>query len=151
MPISSQIEKEPLPNFSKPDEWHQVKVLVGGSIKDQLDPRSSHYQFLPLDPKTQNDSTSAVMRSCQVYSLKVTHTGWHAGVVEAYNLSLGLEDIQHLGHWSMGQMEAFYASWNPINGAFMMAHFKNEPYFIECNLIKPLMSITPSYRIAGLR
>lgn len=81
------------------------------------------------------------MRSCQVYSLKVTHTGWHAGVVEAYNLGLGLEDIQHLGHWSMGQMEAFYAPWNPINGAFMMAHFKNEPYFIEHDLITPPLEL----------
>lgn len=141
MPIPSQIEKKPLPDFSKPDEWHRIKVLVGGSVKDRLDPRSSHYRFSPLDPKTQNDSTSAVMRSCQVYSLKVTHTGRHAGVVEAYNLGLGLEDIRHLGRWSMGQMEAFYAPRNPINGAFMMAHFKNEPYFIERDLVTPPLEL----------
>ena len=140
-PISSQVEKEPLPDFSKPDEWHRVKVLVGGSIKDRLNPRSSHYRFSSLDPKTQSDSTSAVMRSCQVYSLKVTHTGRHAGVVEAYNLGLTLEDIRHLGRWSMGQMEAFYAPRNPINGAFAMAHFKNEPYFIERDLVTPPLEL----------
>ncbi|KAF9546720.1 hypothetical protein EC957_009480 [Mortierella hygrophila] len=53
------------------------------------------------------------MDSCQVYFIKVTHTGRHAGVVEAYNLSLGLDDIRHLGGWSIGQMEAFYAPRNP--------------------------------------
>jgi hypothetical protein len=59
-PKSPQAEKEPLPDFSKPDEWHRVKILVGGSVKDRLNPRSSHFRFLSLDPKTQNDSTSAV-------------------------------------------------------------------------------------------
>jgi len=112
---SPQVEKEPLPDFSKPDEWHRVKVLVGGSVKDRLDPRSFHFRVLSLDPKTQNDPTSAAMRSCQVYYLKVTHTGRHAGVVKAYNLGLGLEGIRHLGRWSMGQTEAFYAPRNPIN------------------------------------
>ncbi|GJJ67844.1 hypothetical protein EMPS_00190 [Entomortierella parvispora] len=136
-----EVEKEPLPDFSKPDEWHRVKILVGGSVKDRVDPRSSHFRFLSLDPKTRNDSTSAVMRSCQVYSLKVTHTVRRAGVVKAYNLGLGLEDIRHLGRWSMGQMEAFYAPRNPVNGAFAMAHFQNEPYFIERDFITPPLEL----------
>ncbi|GJJ67805.1 hypothetical protein EMPS_00151 [Entomortierella parvispora] len=136
-----EVEKEPLPDFSKPDEWHRVTILVGGSVKDRVDPSSSHFRLLSLDPKTQNDSTSAVMRSCQVYSLKVTRTGRRAGLVEAYNLGLGLEDIRHLGRWSMGQMEAVNAPRNPVNGAFAMAHFQNEPYFVERDLVTPPLEL----------
>jgi len=28
-----------MPDFSIPDEWHRVEVLVGGGVKDRLDQR----------------------------------------------------------------------------------------------------------------
>jgi hypothetical protein len=83
-----------------------------------------------------------MMNSCQVYSMKVTHTSCHAGVVEAYNLSLGLKDICHLGRWLMGQMEAFYMPQNPVNGAFTMSNFpQHKPYFLLCDLEAPPLSL----------
>jgi hypothetical protein len=82
---------------------------------------------------------ASVMRNCDVYSTKVTHSGRHAGTAEAYKLGLNLDHIRHLGRWVMGQMENFYAPKNPIIGAFYMAHFnkKEEPYLIERDLVSP--------------
>ncbi|KAF9198321.1 hypothetical protein BGZ49_000877 [Haplosporangium sp. Z 27] len=83
------------------------------------------------------------MRSCEVYSTKVTHSGRHAGTAEAYKLGLNLDHIRHLGRWVMGQMENFYAPKNPIIGAFYMAHFNEnqEPYFIERDLLTPPLEL----------
>ncbi|KAF9536139.1 hypothetical protein BGW38_010290, partial [Lunasporangiospora selenospora] len=93
----------------------------------------------PLTPKTQIDSTASVMRTCKVFSTKVTHSGRHAGTSEAYRLGLSLDNIRHLGRWVMGQMEAFYAPKNPIIGAFYMAHFNkpDKPYLLERDLVTP--------------
>lgn len=78
------------------------------------------------------DATEAVMHACNVYSAKLTHAGHHAGVSEAYERGLSMDDIRHLGCWVMGQMENFYAPKNPTRGAFCMAHFgPQEPYFLE--------------------
>ncbi|KAK3805719.1 MAG: hypothetical protein JOS17DRAFT_612678 [Linnemannia elongata] len=83
------------------------------------------------------------MRTCEVYSTKVTHSGRHAGTSEAYRLNLSLDHIRHLGRWVLGQMESFYAPKNPIIGAFYMAHFNkpSEPYLIERDLVTPPLEL----------
>ncbi|KAF9969414.1 hypothetical protein BGZ73_008230, partial [Actinomortierella ambigua] len=84
------------------------------------------------------DATATVMESCEVYSSRLTHSGRHAGCSEAYNRGLSMDDIRHLGRWSMGQMENFYAPKNPTRGAFCLAHFApNEPYILERDLVTP--------------
>lgn len=88
------------------------------------------------------DATAAVMEASYVYSPKLTHSGHHAGVSEAYERGLSLDDIRHLGQWVMGQMENFYAPKNPTRGAFCMAHFSpHEPYFLECDLVMPPLDL----------
>ncbi|KAF8978372.1 hypothetical protein BGZ46_006531 [Entomortierella lignicola] len=93
----------------------------------------------PISLRTQIDTTSAVMRTCRVYSTKVTHTGRHAGTSEAYHLGLNPDHVLHLGRWCMGQMVTSYAPKNPTAGAFYMAHFnkRDEPYFIKRDLVTP--------------
>ncbi|KAG9071718.1 hypothetical protein KI688_005933 [Linnemannia hyalina] len=83
------------------------------------------------------------MRTCDVYSSKVTHSGRHTGTSEAYRLNLSLDHIRHLGRWVMGQMESFYAPKNLITGAFYMAHFNkpSEPYLIERDLVTPPLEL----------
>ncbi|KAF9122110.1 hypothetical protein BGX30_002203 [Mortierella sp. GBA39] len=100
-----------------------------GSTRD-LDQRVKS-RTKALNSKTQIDSTAAVMRTCEVYSTKVTHSGRHAGTSEVYRLNLSLDHIRHLGRW------------NPIIGAFYMAHFNkpNEPYLIERDLVTPPLEL----------
>ncbi|KAI1280072.1 hypothetical protein EDD11_001438, partial [Mortierella claussenii] len=126
------VEKEPIPDFSNPDAWQNIKVLTGGGTPAK---RQEH-RTQALTGKTQIDATASVMRSCEVYSTKVTHSGRHAETTEAYHLGLNMDHIRHLGRWTMGQMEAFYAPKNPTIGAFYMAHFNKpgERYFIERDL-----------------
>ncbi|KAH7030280.1 hypothetical protein BKA57DRAFT_226050 [Linnemannia elongata] len=79
------------------------------------------------------------MRACEIFSVRLTHAGRHAGTKEAFKLGLGIQDIQHLGRWVMNQMMSFYAPKNPIKGAYFMAHFNgtDEPYILERDLVPP--------------
>lgn len=82
------------------------------------------------------------MRTCEVHSSKVTHSGRHAGTSEAFYLQLSIDDLRHLGRWCMGVMECAYLPQLPINGAFIMAHFKqNEQYFLERDLVCPPLEL----------
>ena len=92
-----------------------------------------------LTGRAQQQATSAVMRACEIFSVRLTHAGRHAGTKEAFKLGLGIQDIQHLGRWVMSQMMSFYAPKNPIKGAYFMAHFNgtDEPYILERDLIPP--------------
>ncbi|KAF9535224.1 hypothetical protein BGW38_010432, partial [Lunasporangiospora selenospora] len=126
------VDMEPIPDFSNPNSWYNIKLLVSGGDPEQR----TKSRNAALSPKTQIDSTSSVMRTCEVYSTKVTHSGRHAGTSEAYQLNQSLEHILHLGRWVIGQMESFYAPKNPVIGVFYMAHFNkpDQPYLIERDL-----------------
>ncbi|GJJ75411.1 hypothetical protein EMPS_07769 [Entomortierella parvispora] len=135
-----QIDQEPLPDFADPDEWSKYTLLVDGSSPEE---RAKKDRKTPIHLRTQINSTAAIMRTCEVYSTKVTHGGRHAGTSEAYHLGLELEHIRHLGRWVMGQMENFYAPKNPVIGAFYMAHFNHmdKPYLIERDLVTPPLDL----------
>ncbi|KAI7831811.1 hypothetical protein BC939DRAFT_498773 [Gamsiella multidivaricata] len=61
---------------------------------------------------------------------------------EAYHLGLDLDHIRHLGRWSTVQMKSYYAPKLPTIGAFCMARFrKDEPYFIERDLVTPPLQL----------
>ena len=95
-----------------------------------------------LDLSTQIAATSAVIRSCSVFSARVTHTGHHAGVTEVYTLGCPIDEIRQLGRWVISQMESYYLPTVPINPAFYMAGFlSTKPYFIERNLVVPPLSL----------
>jgi len=96
-----------------------------------------------LTGRAQQLATAAVMRACEVSSARLTHAGRHAGTKEAFDLQLGIQDIQHLGRWVMSQMRSFYAPKNPIKGAYFMAHFNgtDEPYILERDLVPPPLEL----------
>ncbi|KAF9992009.1 hypothetical protein BGZ79_003640 [Entomortierella chlamydospora] len=113
------IDKEPIPDFSNPDARNSIKLL---SDVHSVEERCLRRQDA-VSANSQIETTNSIMRSCEVYTTKVTHSGRHSGTTEAYRLGLNLDHICHLGRWVMGQMENFYAPKNPIIGAFYMAHF----------------------------
>ena len=87
--------------------------------------------------------TGAVMKACQVYSLKAMHAGRYAGTTEVCCFGLNPEHVKHLDRWCMSQMENYYALKNPTTGAFYMAHFSklDKLYWIECDLVTPPLSL----------
>lgn len=137
--IYVQAAGEPIPDFFNPVDWYNIKLLSAGGIPDG----HQQHRTQSLTSRTQIDTASSVMRSCEVFSSKVTHSGRHARTTEAYHLGLSLDHIQHLGRWVMDQMEAFYAPKSPITGAFYMAHFNktNGPYCIERDLVMPPLEL----------
>ncbi|KAG0048596.1 hypothetical protein BGZ83_006452 [Gryganskiella cystojenkinii] len=90
-----------------------------------------------LTGRAQQQATSAVMRDCEIFSVRLTHAGRHAGTKEAFKLGLGILDIQHLGRWVRSQMMNFYAPKNPIKDAYFMAHFNgtDESHILERDLL----------------
>ncbi|KAF9919090.1 hypothetical protein BX616_001825 [Lobosporangium transversale] len=104
------LDKGDVPNFTDPDDRYNIKLLVAAST---IERRNARLRKNAVAPKTQIDATASVMRTCDVYSTKVTHAGRHAGTSDAYRLGLGSEHIHHLGRWVIGQMESFCASKNP--------------------------------------
>ncbi|KAG0312590.1 hypothetical protein BG000_006185, partial [Podila horticola] len=148
------IDNESVPDFSDADKWKEVKVLVPTDVPTVPDlgsgPNAEAEHRLAeekldlsrtsaLTGRAQQLATAAVMRACEIFSVRLTHAGRHAGCKEAFKLGLGIEDIQHLGRWVMSQMMSFYAPKNPIKGAYFMAHFNgtDEPYILECDLVPP--------------
>ncbi|KAG0253526.1 hypothetical protein BGZ95_006299, partial [Linnemannia exigua] len=57
------VENEPIPDFSNPDSWYNIKLLVAGGDSDQR----VKSRTTALNSKTKIDSTAAVMRTCEPY------------------------------------------------------------------------------------
>ncbi|KAK3807502.1 MAG: hypothetical protein J3R72DRAFT_499432 [Linnemannia gamsii] len=148
------INNESVPDFSDADKWKEVKVLVPSDVPivpdlgSGPDAETEHQLALEkldlartgaLTGRAQQLATAAVMRACEIFSVRLTHAGRHAGCKEAFKLGLGIEDIQHLGRWVVSQMMSFYAPKNPIKGAYFMAHFNgtDEPCILERDLVPP--------------
>ncbi|KAF9186252.1 hypothetical protein BGZ50_002581 [Haplosporangium sp. Z 11] len=133
------IEQELILDFSEPDEWRNVKLLTGGGSPQER----RRNRIEALTGRIQMNVTSSVMRNYKVYFIKMTHSGRHVGVSEAYQLGLSLANIRHLGQWEIGQMEDFYASKNPIIGVFCMTHFnkKDEPCIMKRDLVTPPLEL----------
>lgn len=125
------MDKELVPDFSKPDKWHNIHVLVTSTPSAHLETRN-----WPLLGTTQGETAKMTLHTTKIHMTSSTHAGRHAAVFEAYDLGLSQEHIKHLGRWIIGQFQAFYAPKNPVMGAFYMAHFNkpDELYFIEHNI-----------------
>lgn len=132
------MDKEPVPDFSKPDKWHNIRVLVISTPCTRLETRNR-----PLSGSTQGETAKTALHTTAIHTTSATHAGRHAAVFEAYDLGLSQEHIKHLGRWIIGQFEAFYAPKNPVTGAFYMAHFNkpDEPYFVDRNIHTPPLDL----------
>ncbi|KAG0373679.1 hypothetical protein BGX24_011383 [Mortierella sp. AD032] len=118
--------------------WYNIKVLTAGVTPEE----GERHQKQALSGETQMDATSVVIRACDVCSAKLTHSGRHVGVSEAYGKGLSMDDIRHLGRWVMEQMENFYAPKNPTRGAFCLTHFgPQEPYVLDRDLVMPPINL----------
>ena len=96
------IDGEPFPNFSKPEEWYNIKLLKSGSDRT----RSISY-------KTQYEAIGAAFDACGIFSKAKTHAGRGSSVRMAELLGVPEFDLRQLGRWNTSAMEGCYLSKSP--------------------------------------
>ncbi|KAG0018622.1 hypothetical protein BGZ80_006952 [Entomortierella chlamydospora] len=75
-----QIDKEPIPDFSNTASSNEIKLLKDIHIIEERRLR----QRRALSVNSQVKTTSSIMRSCEVYATKATHSRRHSGTTETY-------------------------------------------------------------------
>src|SRR5690349_10572803 len=87
------------PSFLNRNDWRLFKVLSSDRTRDKQSVSST----------TQIKDVQAIFNRLRIYSTKKTHSGRHAGTLEAERLGVSLSDIKAGGRWQdRGRVGTYY-------------------------------------------
>lgn len=100
-------------------------------------------------PETSLSSTQewavakAIFEEHGIFTSRVTHGGRHSGSIEANNLGISIEDIKRGGGWQddLSRLETHYMGRLPGQFARGMAGFREKPFHLSRNIIKPPLDL----------
>ncbi|KAF9350897.1 hypothetical protein BGX34_000920 [Mortierella sp. NVP85] len=78
--ITCSVAGQPIPDFSNLDGWYNIKLLTVGTPDERQQHRAQS-----LASRTQIDTTSSVMRSCEVFSSKNATLSCYPWIEEAFD------------------------------------------------------------------
>ena len=106
------VENEPIPDFSDPPQWYDIKLLKGG--KDQTS---------PISYKAHYDATMKAFKALGMQSKAKTHAARGSATRMAELAGASESQIRRLGRWNASAMEGCYLSALPREAMRTLAGF----------------------------